>query len=419
VLLLKVVRGPDRRRQHRSEGHRLTIGAVASDFSLTDATVSAVHCELAWQDQGLRVRDLGSKNGVRLEGRRIVEAFLESGDVVTLGNTDVKLQMLDEDVSTRVTQRSSFGELLGSSLPMRRLYDLLDRLAHSDTSVLLQGETGVGKELAAMALVERGLRRDGPIVVVDCGAIPGGLAESELFGHEKGAFTGAERSFAGAFERAHGGTLILDSVGDLPHELQPRLLGVLERRVVQRLGGTTPTPVDVRVIATSQVELERLVNQNRFRADLFYRLAGVQLRVPALREHPEDIPELVSNFLEQSGGGSVAPAVMRRLCEADYPGNIRQLRAAVEQAVLGLTSPSDAPASLNAPLDLTRPLLVQRDAVASDFERRYVMAQLEACLGNVSETARRAGVDRMHLHRLLERHGLKRPAPLGRKARPP
>jgi DNA-binding NtrC family response regulator len=388
---------------------RFTIGAVGTDLVLADPTVSAVHCELSWEERGLRVRDLGSKNGVVLGGCRVLDAFVKTGDTLQLGGSSVRVDLLDEAIHTTVTPRTSLGALTGGSLPMRRLYDQLARVAASDVSVLLQGETGTGKELAATTLVDLSPRREGPRVIVDCGSIPAGVAESELFGHERGAFTGAERALPGVFERAHGGTLILDSVGDLPLELQSRLLGVLERGEIQRVGGVKVVPVDVRVVATSQVELERLVNQGRFRADLFYRLAGVQLRVPTLHEHAEDIPELVVHFLSELGARPLPAAAMRALCEADYPGNVRQLRSAVERAVLGLEAPqSDVPRGAAFPIALDRPLLLQRDALAQDFERRYLQEQLEACAWNVSEAARRAGIDRMHLHRLLQRYGLTR-----------
>lgn len=411
VVRLKVVRGPDRRRQLRSEAPRITVGAVGTDFVLDDPAVSAMHCELSWEARGLRVRDLGSKNGVRVGSVRVLDAFLEDGDTLELGHSALRVEVLNEAVQTPVTARSGFGELVGSSLAMRRLYDTLLKVAAAEVTALLHGETGSGKELAVTAIIDASTRRDGPRVVLDCGALPPGVAESELFGREKGAFTGADRSAPGVFERAHGGTLILDSVGDLPLELQPRLLGALERREVLRVGGRSPVSFDVRVLSTSQLELERLVNQGRFRADLFYRLAGVQVRVPPLSEHAEDIPELVAHFLTELGAAALPAGQLRRLCEAEYPGNVRQLRSAVEQAVLGLEPPLRFAGSTPAPaMALEQPLLPQRDALARDFEQRYLLAQLEACAGNVSEAARRAGVDRMHLHRLLQRHGLVRKA---------
>jgi DNA-binding NtrC family response regulator len=414
AVLLKVVRGPDRRRQLKAERPRILVGTGAADFTLTDRTVSAVHCALEWSELGLKVTDLGAKNGVRLDGRRVLEAYVESGAVLQLGTTHLKVQVLAEQVEQRLSPRHGFGRLVGSGLPMRRLYEELSRVAGLETTVLLTGETGVGKELAVEALVEQGPRRDGPVVVVDCGALAIGTAESELFGHEKGSFTGAVRPVAGAFERADGGTLLLDAVDELPLDLQPRLLGVLERRAVQRVGGEQLLPVDVHVLATAGEGLEQRVNAGRFRADLFYRLAGVQVRLPPLREHTEDVPQLVAHFLGELAAPPLAPAVLRRLCEADYPGNVRQLRSAVEQLSIGLSPPH---LSASAPLqpDLTKPLRAQRDSLAEAFERRYLEAQLQQCGWNLSEAARRAGIDRMHLHRLVLRHGLERPLPGGRR----
>lgn len=410
AVLLKVVRGVDRRRQHRCEGLRFTVGAVGSDLQLNDPTVSALHCEFRWEERGLFVRDLGSKNGVLLGGRQVTEAVVEPDDIIQLGNTSLKVQFLEEEVTTALSPRASFGSMVGSSVIMRSLYDSLARLCKTDVTVLLQGETGVGKELAALALVEEGPRRDAPMVVFDCGAISAELIESQIFGYEKGAYTGADRSSEGVFERANGGTLILDAVCDLPYSLQSRLLGALERRAVQRLGGETVIPVDVRVIAMSQTPLEQLVNQNKFRSDLYYRLSSVQLAVPPLREHVEDIPELVAHFLGELGGKTLAPAVLERLYTGNYPGNVRQLRNAVERALLGLEVAFNASNSqASQTVDIQKPLIVQRDALAQAFERRYLEKQLEACSHNISEAARRAGIDRMHMHRLLQRHGLVAP----------
>jgi DNA-binding NtrC family response regulator len=405
--LLRVVRGPDKRRQLQGSGPRQLIGSGAgAGFQLSDDTVSAIHCEILSDASGFRVRDLGAKNGVLLGGRKVREAWLGEKEDLELGGTILRFEVLEEDEETPLGSRSSFGQLVGSSWRMRELYAQLAKAAASDATVLLQGETGTGKELAASALVTEGLRRDRPFVVLDCGRLPPTLAESELFGHEAGAFTGAGAQFLGAFERAHTGTVFLDEVAELPLPLQAKLLGVLERRTVQRIGGPAPIPVDVRVVAASHVELERAENRGTFRADLFYRLAVVQIRLPALGERREDIPALIAHFLsELPGGGSLPPAILQQLCDAEYGGNVRELRNAVERAVLGLQPDgAAAPVRHDGRVDLEVPYRVQKERLLESFDRAYLVALMEAAGGNVSEAARRSGLSRVHLTTLLQRH---------------
>jgi DNA-binding NtrC family response regulator len=403
---LKVVRGPDAKREKRFAATRVRVGsAPEADFALADRTVSALHCEIISDASGFRIRDLGAKNGVRLGERRVQEAWLEEKDELVLGESVVRFRALPEEEERALARDTSFGRLQGSSARMREVYAQLDAAAESDATVLLQGETGTGKELAAEALFTRGPRRQQPFVVVDCGRLPAGLAESELFGHEKGAFTGALQTHVGAFERAHGGTLFLDEVGDLPRDLQPKLLRALEQRTVRRVGGKDELTVNVRVIAATHRELEREINTGQFRADLFYRLAVVEIWLPALREHPEDIPELVAHFLQELPGPSeLAPATIERLCQAEYPGNVRQLRNAVERAVLGLELPPRGPAV--TAVDLRVPFRLQKERVISSFERAYVTQLLAASEGNVSEAARRSGMNRVHLHEVIQRLNL-------------
>ncbi len=400
---LRVVKGPDLRLERRFATDRVLIGSSAgAQFPLTDPTVSAVHCEILADGEGVRVRDLGAKNGTLLGGRRVQQAWLDPKDDLALGGTVVRFRQLAEDEDQPLEQARGFGRLRGSSIGMRQLYAQLTRAAATDVTVLFQAETGCGKELAAEALVSEGPRRDKPLVVLDCGRLPPTLAESELFGHEKGSFTGATSDRAGAFERAQGGTLFIDEVGELPLELQPKLLGALERRSVQRLGGSRPIPVDVRVIAATHRELQLEVNRGTFRADLFYRLAVAQLRIPSLRERREDIPELIGHFLEQlPGSPSLPPGVFQRLCDADYPGNVRELRNAVERATLGFDQvPPPAPREA---VNLDIPFRLQKERLVAGFERAYFARLLEAAGGNVSEAARRSGLSRVHVHQILRR----------------
>jgi two-component system response regulator GlrR len=404
---LRVVKGPGGRRPRPFNAVRVRIGSSPqSDFPIDDPTVSAVHCEIVGGADGFQVRDLGAKNGVRLGGRRVGEAWLDAKDLLTLGDAVVRFELSKEATQWPLVEASSYGALRGSSPLMRELYSRLQRAASSDAPVLLSGETGTGKELAADAIASGGARRDRPFVVVDCGRLNASLAESELFGHERGAFTGAVAPHAGAFERAHGGTAFLDEVGELPLEVQPKLLGALERKLVQRVGGAAPIPVDVRILAATHRNLAYEVNRGRFRADLYFRLAAVEIRMPSLREHPEDLPELITHFLEEIPGAKhLAPEVFRGLCAHDYPGNVRQLRNEVERAVLGLGS--DAPPALARPVDLETPFRIQKERLIDGFERAYLVRLVEACQGNVSEAARRSGLSRVRLYEMLSRWKLK------------
>jgi DNA-binding NtrC family response regulator len=406
VYLLRVIRGPDKRKQKRLAARRFVVGSgEGASLRLADPTVSAAHCEILADGEGLRIRDLGAKNGVQVGGRRVESAWLMPGDEIALGSSILRFELADESEERPLADRASFARLRGGSVPMRELYEQLEKAAASEVTVLLTGETGTGKELAAEAIAFSGPRRDLPFVVLDCAALHTELAESELFGHERYAFTGANAPHAGAFERAHRGTLFLDEVGELPRELQPKLLGALERRAVQRLGGGAPIPVDVRIIAATHRSLEREVNRGAFRADLFYRLAVSEIRLPALRERREDIPELVRHFLSEiPGAARLPPAVAQSIQDADYPGNVRQLRNTVERAAAGLEL--DVAAALPADVDLSTPYRLQKERMIRTFDRSYLRKLLDACGGNVSEASRRSGVNRVHLYEMIRRTGL-------------
>lgn len=405
VYLLRVVKGPDRRKQKRVAASRAVIGAgPGAELELTDPTVSAVHCAITSTAEGFRVVDLGSKNGVLLGGRRFQEAWLTTKDDLELGETVVRFELQSERQVLPLSKRSSFGGLRGSSALMRSLYEQLEAAAASDAPVLLQGDTGTGKELAAEALVSEGPRAHGPLVVVDCARLPPGMAESELFGHEKGAFTGATGTFVGAFERARGGTVFLDEIGELPLELQPKLLGALERKVIQRLGSQATVPLDIRIISATHRDLERDVNRGAFRADLFYRLSALQIRLPPLSHRREDIPELVAHFAKDLPG-TISPDVLAQLVASDYPGNIRQLRGAVERAALGFEAVLPVPSNIT--VDTDTPFRLQKERLIKGFEQTFLKKLLEECAGNITEASRRSGISRVHLHHMLQQHGLK------------
>ena len=388
----------------------------ANDLILDDPTVSRFHCRIRRDGVGWRVSDSGSRNGTRLGTVNILEAHLEGETVITLGESRLRIRPI-ASARQSVDHPSVFGSIVGSSLRMRQLFTLLERVAPSEIDVLITGESGTGKELIAAELVQRSARSEGPVVVVDCGAISPSLIESELFGHVRGAFTGADRDREGALEAANGGTLLLDEIGELPLALQPKLLRVLEAREVRRVGQTKAIRVDIRVLAATHRDLEREVNRGRFREDLYYRLAKVCLRVPPLRERLDDIPPLVRRFLsaanrldETKEGGLFAASTLQELQSHDWPGNVRELRNHVERSiVLGdaalVPRQEDSVSDRETPA-LALPFRQAKEAAVVRFERAYLGPLLERTGGNVSKAAREAQMDRMYLHQLAQRYGL-------------
>ncbi|HEX5064409.1 MAG TPA: sigma 54-interacting transcriptional regulator [Kofleriaceae bacterium] len=415
-FVLTVVAGPNAGARVVSTGQRVVIGTHASaELALTDATVSRFHCELTMGDGAITVRDLGSKNGTRINGLSIVEAHLEGTATLLLGRTEVEIQLADSFAELPLSSRESYGELVGKSPAMRALYAQLERAAASDVTVLLLGETGTGKELAARAIHEHSARADAPFTIVDCGAIPHSLIDGELFGYERGAFSGAERSRPGVFELAAGGTVFLDEIGELPSELQPKLLRVLEEREVQRLGAPKPTSVEGRVIAATNRNLRADVNAARFRADLFYRLAVLEVNLPPLRERLDDIPLLVDSFLRANAlvdspdaAALRDPAWRADLARQGWRGNVRELRNHLERALL---APAEVVpgAGWEAPpeIDTNQKLAAVREQWVRYVERRYIVDLLQKHDGNVSAAARAAGVDRAHFYRIMAACGLR------------
>ncbi len=399
---LGVIGGPDAGKSFSATGKRVVVGtAEDADLVLTDPTVSRYHCELGLEHGRAIVRDLGSKNATLVDGVEVLAAPLVDGAALTLGKTTLRFAREPGALRPVLSTRNRFGVLVGRSLAMRSVFDVLERAAATDATVLLRGETGTGKDLAASSIHQESRRAEGPFVVVDLAAAPGSLLASELFGHERGAFTGADRERIGAFERASGGTVFLDEIGDLDLELQPHLLRVLESKTVQRVGGAARIPIDVRVIAATHRDLRADVNARRFRSDLYYRLAVIEVTLPPLRERPEDIPMLVAAIvadLEDSPAMVRDPAWVAALLRHPWPGNVRELRNHVERAG-SRQSASEIDASI--------PLKEARSRWVQLFENRYLEALLEAHHGNVSAAARAAGIDRVHFYRLLGRAGLR------------
>lgn len=406
---LAVVKGPDRGKSVRVRAARFRLGALdGNDLQLSDPSVSGLHVELTHDERGVRVHDLGSLNGTVVNGLLVSDAFLTGPATIELGSTHVSFTPEAGSVEVEALPAEHFGPLVGRSVVMRELFAQLQNFAPRDATVLIHGETGVGKEVVAEALVQASPRAEKPLVVVDCSALAPSLIESELFGHEKGAFTGAIAARAGAFERANGGTVFLDEIGELPLELQPRLLRALERREVQRLGGKGPVGIDVRVLAATHRPLEEEVNLGRFRADLFYRLSVLRVDVPPLRQRRDDVPALVQHFL--GPGVTMDARTLERFSSHPWPGNVRELRNAVERWKAGAepltASPTGPQAVASVTASLDEPFLVQKERLVNAFELTYAKALLEVSKGNLSEAARRAGVSRMAVVKMLTRLGL-------------
>jgi transcriptional regulator with GAF, ATPase, and Fis domain len=407
--------------------------AADNDLVIDDPTVSRLHCEIARDEKGYLVRDLGSTNGTLLGGAEVKEAYLSPGVVVAVGQVEFQVRTATERVEVLPSEAHEFGEVVGKSLGMREIFGLLERLAPTDATVLLTGETGTGKDAFARSIHAHSPRARAPFIVVDCGAVVGSLIESELFGHEKGAFTGADTARAGAFELAHGGTLFLDEIGELPVDLQPKLLRVLEQRAFRRVGGSKEIRVDIRVLAATKRNLEAEVARGKFREDLFFRLAVVPIEVPPLRERRDDIPLLVERLLvgiaqrsaatpgAASGTMTVSRDAMNGLQSHEWPGNVRELRNVLERAAYlarahgsreirstGLPGTEAAPASKSFGADFRpgRSYRETRTEWEELFERRYITWLLERNDGNISAAAREAEMDRKYLHKLAKKHGL-------------
>ncbi len=393
----------------------LVIGSgPEADLRLEDSTVSGRHCELVARGEQVVVRDLGSRNGVLLDGVRVIEAVVEKGSELKLGTSLLVVEPGEAEVL--VSRTSSFGPLFGQSPAMRAVFAQLQSLADSNAPVLVEGETGTGKDVTAEALHQASSRADAPFVVFDCGAVAASLVEAELFGHEKGAFTGAEGAREGLAAAADGGTLVLDEIGELPLELQPKLLRLVEKGEVRRVGSTKSERFEVRIIACTNRSLKAEVAAGRFREDLYFRLSALRVRLPSLRERPDDLPGLVDHLFASTG----ARLRFEQLGENDralllahrWPGNVRELRNTVERlrtfptSALGTLLETDD-AAANVPTGGLQPLSVARQEATDAFEVGYVRRVLAQAGGSVTEGAKLAGVSRQFLQRLIKKHGLR------------
>ncbi|MBP6630643.1 MAG: sigma 54-dependent Fis family transcriptional regulator [Kofleriaceae bacterium] len=420
---LVVVDGPDRGRACRLGVDEVVIGTDAGvDLELSDDRVSARHLALRVDGARFAVRDLGSTNGTWFEGSRVSELVVPAGTTLRVGRSALRIELEAQALDVAPSQARRFGELVAESLAMREVFAVLERVAATDATVLVEGETGTGKEVVARAVHDASARRRGPFVAVDCGALPEGLLESELFGHVRGAFTGAAQARDGTLVRADGGTLFLDELGRVTPAVQARLLRVLEERVVRPLGGDRERAVDVRIIAASRDDLDAEVAAGRFRADLMYRLAVVRVALPPLRTRREDVPLLVRELLRRRGLTDEAPTGpgLDRLLAHGWPGNVRELRNVLDRALalapgarrftdLAVRIEPGAAAPVvgdGLPVRSDLPYAEAKALVLHELERRYLADVLARAGGNLSAAARAADLDRKHLRTLARRHGL-------------
>ena len=409
-LRISVLVGPDTG-QRFAPTDRAALGtAPDNEIVLHDPMVSRYHLELRAGDDGVELRDLGSLNGTFAAGVRVRDAVIPPGSRLVLGSTTLVV----EDAGTAVAPDgtvANIATIVGDSLAIGEIALQIAQLAASQVSTLIHGETGTGKELVAHAIHELGPRASGPFVVVDCGSLPATLIASELFGHDRGAFTGADQRHVGAFERADGGTLFLDEIGELPLAVQPVLLGVLERRKFRRVGGQKDVATDVRIIAATNRDLRAEANRGTFRPDLYFRLAVVRVVIPPLRERREDIEPLVAHFVEQiTGSNDLAPyfsaVTLDALRAHPWTGNVRELRNVIEAALALGQVELDTTSAAHHGLDQLS-YREARAAALGSFERDFLGRLLAGCAGNASEAARRARMDRPYLLTLLRRHDLR------------
>ena len=389
--------------------------APSCDIVVLDKAVSRTHVELGVVPEGVSVVDLGSRNGTHFYGQRVEKMVLGLGSRLQIGSATLVLEADTEGLASGDgAHEGAYRGIVGASPAMRKLFGMLERLEGSLATILIEGESGVGKERVAAALHEGSKVSTGPFVAVNCGAFPRELIASELFGHKRGAFSGAFDARRGAFETADGGTLLLDEVGELPLELQPMLLRAIELGEVRALGEDVPKHVRVRLVAATNRDLEEDVRRGRFRQDLYYRLAVVKLRVPPLRERPGDIAPLAAHFVEQAGVGPLPDEVIGELGQRRWPGNARELRnAIIAYAALGDLPERPRPVTpalgqmMTNVVDLERPFSDQKEAITDAFAKSYLTAPLNHTKGNQSEAARISGLNRSYLGRMLAKYGIK------------
>lgn len=400
----------------------MSLGKSADNDIVIEASgVSRYHIEFLAEPNSVHIKDIGSKNGTFYNGARITEVRVGGGACLRVGGPtgiEVRVELTDQP-TIAPADRDSFGALIGDSMAMRSVYTILERTSPSSATILISGETGTGKELVAQAIHNASPRKDKPLVVIDCGSIPANLIESELFGHVKGAFTDAHLDRSGAFEAAQGGTLFLDEIGELPLDLQPKLLRAVESRSIQRLGESTRRDVDVRLVAATHRDLTQEVQDGRFRQDLYYRLAVVSIQLPPLRERGSDVLKLAEHILAQLGqAGAISfdGKIASALLSYSWPGNVRELRNSLERAIhlgaehaIPMAAPGGGHTKRIFPEDAPDlPFKEAKDQIVMSFERAYIERLMGRHTGNISAASRDAGIDRNYLYRLLKKHDLEK-----------
>lgn len=422
---LLAVSGPLQGEEFLIDKDTFTIGSgERNDLVIEDSTISRRHCEIRLDPDGNRIIDLGSTNGTYTGGIRVSEAFLSPGSEFKLGKTRIVFCPMQESIEYRLSSNERFGKLLGASVPMRRVSHLAETYAPTEATVLIEGETGTGKEVLAEEIHKHSKRRHQPFIVIDCASLSRELVESELFGHSKGAFTGATADRAGAFEFASGGTVFLDEIGELSMDLQPKLLRVLEKREIRRVGSNQVRNIDVRIISATNRRLQNEVNAGRFREDLYYRLSVVHIEIPPLRDRKQDLPLLTRKFMQEFMGPNAEEKIadfehtMRVFSAHGWPGNVRELRNLVEVASYADRHPVDMGALLAIGHKLPgvhempsvgteRPFKEVKNELIANFEKQYIKSILERHNGVVSRAAEAAGIERAYLQRLIKKYKMK------------
>ena len=389
------------------------------DVPLDDPAASSKHLKVELCEGGLVITDLGSTNGTKINGVRVEKAIAQVGDKISVGETKMVVELIDEPLVLLPEKKERLGSLVGKSEKMRLLYRILQRIAPTEFTVLIQGETGVGKELVAKTIHELSSRSNGPLVIVDGASLSGDLAADTLFGHERGAYTGADNQRQGAFERANGGTIFLDEIGELPPDVQATLLRVLETRSFDRLGGQS-IKVDVRVVAATLRSLKDLVAAGTFRNDLFYRLNELNVNVPPLRERMEDLPLLVKHLVQEHAKKMgnltdlplVSQAALEHMKSYTWPGNVRELRNVLAKALVLAPGPEIKPEDipeLEAQTDKEDSKLQKtstQTATLQELEREAIAKALKRNNGNRAKTARELGIAASTLKDRIKRYGL-------------
>ncbi len=418
-LLLVATRAEGKEATLRLDMKPAVVGTDATcDLVVDDPAVSRRHAEVSLTARGVLVRDLDSKNGTSIGGVPIREAYLSLPAFARVGGVTLRLRALGAPTDVPLWPGASFGGALGGSLVMRALFAQLHRAAQSSETILLTGESGTGKELLARAVHDESPRRDGPFVVFDAGSVAPALLESELFGHVRGAFTGASSDRAGLLAEADGGTLVLDEIGELSLDLQPKLLRALEARKFRPVGSNAWRSFDARIVAATHRDLRAAVTSGKFREDLYFRLAVLHARVPSLRERRDDIELLVERMLAANVPPrsllDLPPGALAMLVAHDWPGNVRELKNAVARLVVlphveSLVDFQGVEGEVRRGFDGIMGLSWRdaRERIVDRFEASYLAAKLREHDGNVARAAAAMGISRQLVHRLMTRHGLR------------